>query len=206
MLKNLKLLSVWLFSHFFAFSILMGQEEIPLKVGMELSYPPFEMIDPQGHPTGISADIAYALGKFLNKTVEIENIPFVGLIPALKNRKIDVIISSLSISSERSASIDFSEPYGAIGLCLLVKKDSPIQSINDVNLPRVKVVVKSGTSGEAYALQNLETASVIVLDKEAACVLEIVQGKADAFIYDQFIHIYELEKKYAYDKSHINPF
>src|SRR5437899_10886429 len=67
-----------------------------LIVGMELNYPPFEMVDPQGKPTGISVEIANELGKFLEKDVQIQNIPFDGLIPALKTGKIDLIISSMT--------------------------------------------------------------------------------------------------------------
>ena len=55
-----------------------------LVVGMELNYPPFEMIDPEGKPAGLSVDMAEALGRFLGRTVKIENIPFDGLIPALR--------------------------------------------------------------------------------------------------------------------------
>src|SRR5690349_11371645 len=72
-----------------------------LIVGMELNYPPFEMVDPQGKPTGISVEMAKELGKFLEKDVQIQNIPFDGLIPALKTGKIDLIISSMTETPER---------------------------------------------------------------------------------------------------------
>jgi len=153
---------------------------------MELSYPPFEMMSPEGKPTGISVDIAYALGKYLQRDILIENIPFIGLIPSLKTGKIDLIISSMSVSEERKDSIDFSDPYLTTGLCLLVSQKSTIKSISDVNQAGRTVVVKSGTRGEIYARKNLLEAQVIILDKESACVLEVVQGKVDAFIYDQF--------------------
>jgi len=47
------------------------------------------------------------------------------------------------------------------------------------------VAVKKGTTGHLWATKNLHKAKVLVLDKEGAAVLEVVQGKADAFIYDQ---------------------
>jgi len=68
---------------------------------------------------------------------------------------------------------------------MLVKKDSPIQGIADVDRPGVTVVVKQGTTGQAYARDSLKVANVLVLEKETACVLEVTQGKADAFLYDQ---------------------
>ncbi len=51
--------------------------------------------------------------------------------------------------------------------------------------PNARVVVKQGTTGQAYASDHLKSAQVLVLDKETSCVLEVIQGKADAFIYDQ---------------------
>ena len=56
----------------------------PLKVGMELSYPPFEMTDEGNEPAGVSVDLAKELGDYLGREVEIENTPFDGLIPALR--------------------------------------------------------------------------------------------------------------------------
>lgn len=156
-----------------------------LRVGMELAYPPFEMQDPQGNPAGVSVDLAHALGEYLHEPVTIENIPFSGLIPALKTGKIDVIISSMTETPERAGSIDFSAPYLRTGLCMLVKKDSAIQGIGGVDRAGVTVVVKQGTTGQAYARDHLKAARVLVLEKETACVLEVTQGKADVFLYDQ---------------------
>ena len=162
-----------------------GGQPDALRVGMELAYPPFEMQDPQGKPAGVSVDLTRALGAYLHEPVTIEAIPFSGLVPALKTGKIDLIISSMTETPERAQSIDFSDPYLNTGLCLLVKKESPIQGIGDVDRPGVTVVVKQGTTGQAYARDHLKTARVLVLDKETACVLEVTQGKAEAFIYDQ---------------------
>ncbi|MBI3851799.1 MAG: transporter substrate-binding domain-containing protein [Verrucomicrobia bacterium] len=156
-----------------------------LIVGMELSYPPFEMTDERGSPTGVSVDIATALGQFLGKEVQIQNLPFDGLIPALKTGKIDLIVSSMTATAERAQSIDFSVPYLKTGLCLLVGKNSNIQSIQDVDQPGKILAVKQGTTGHTYTATKVKNAKVLVLDKEDACVLEVVQGKADAFIYDQ---------------------
>ncbi len=157
-----------------------------LVVGMELSYPPFEMTDEQGQPTGVSVDLARALAQDLQRELAIENIAFDGLIPALKTGKIDLILSSLTRTDERAASIDFSEPYLETGLCLLAGKNSPIQSAADLDHPGRKIAVKKGTTGHTYAVAHLKQASVLVLDKEASAVLEVVQGKVDAFVYDQF--------------------
>lgn len=155
--------------------------QAPLRVGMELGYPPFEMRDASGAPAGVSVDLARALGESVARPVQIENLPFDGLIPALKTGKIDLILSSMTATDERARVIDFSEPYLRTGLCLLVGAKSQVENPADART----IVVKKGTTGHLYATKNLRGAKVRVLDKEAACVLEIVQGKADAFIYDQ---------------------
>jgi polar amino acid transport system substrate-binding protein len=161
-----------------------------LIVGMELAYPPFEMTDPAGNPAGVSVDLARDLGNSLGREVEIQNIPFDGLIPSLQTHKIDLIISSMTATPERARAIAFSDPYLTTGLCLLVGKTSPIKTIIDADEAGRVLVVKKGTTGHVYATDKIKKAKVLVLDAEAACVLEVVQGKADAFIYDQ-ISTYE---------------
>lgn len=156
-----------------------------LIVGMEMSYPPFEMTDTKGQPAGVSVDLANALGAALGVKIKIKNMAFDGLIPSLKTGKIDLIISSMTSTPERAQSIDFSDPYLQTGLCLLVQKNSPVQGIDDLDKAGMTVAVKKGTTGHNYASKQMKHARVLVLDKEAAAVLEVVQGKADAFIYDQ---------------------
>lgn len=156
----------------------------PLRVGMELSYPPFEMTDRDGRPTGVSVRLAEALAAHLGRELVIENIAFDGLIPALKTRKIDCIISSMTATPERARSVAFSEPYVKTGLALLVATGSSVRSAADLDQPGRIVAVKKGTTGHHHAATTLRKARVLVLDKESAAVLEVTQGKADAFIYD----------------------
>ncbi|NDC54483.1 MAG: amino acid ABC transporter substrate-binding protein [Planctomycetia bacterium] len=156
----------------------------PLRVGMELSYPPFEMTDTAGRPAGVSVRLAEALGRHLGRDVAIENIAFDGLIPALKTGTIDCIISSLTATPERARAIAFSEPYLKTGLALLVGVNSRVKSSADLDAPGRVVAVKKGTTGHQYASTSLKKARLLVLDKESAAVMEVAQGKADAFIYD----------------------
>ena len=170
--------------------VLMGAcspqaSEPPLVVGMDLSYPPFETIGTDGSPQGVSVDLARALGDYLERPVKIENIPFVGLIPSLQARKIDMIISSMTRTEEREQSIAFSDPYLNVGLAILAGKDAPIQGPEDLDHPERTIAVRHGTTGQVWARDNLREAHIVVLDKENAAVLEVIQGKADAFIYDQ---------------------
>ena len=160
-----------------------------LIVGMELSYPPFEMTDEQNRPTGISVEMAEALAERLGKELKIENIPFAGLIPALRTGKIDLIISSLTRTEERARSISFSDPYLDTGLCILLSKDSNAESIEDIDIDGARVAVKQGTTSHMFANERVRNAEILLFEKESAASLEVAQGKVDAFIYDQ-ISIY----------------
>lgn len=161
-----------------------------LRVGMDLSYPPFEMQDKAGNPDGVGVRLAEALAAKLGRPLKIVPMEFSGLIPALKTGNVDLILSSMTATDERRQSIDFSTPYAFTGLALLVRKDSDIQSIDDLKKPGRSVTAKAATTGETWAIKNLPGAKRVVFEDQTACVLEVAQGRADAFIYDQ-LSIYQ---------------
>ena len=156
-----------------------------LVIGMDATYPPFEFVDEKGQISGVSVEIGRQIGKTAGKEVEFRNINFDGLITALRTGSIDLVISSMTASEERRKSIDFSEPYVKTGLAILAGKDAPVQSVADLQAPGRKVVVRLGTTGESWARQNLPKAEIKALDLDTACVLEVVNGNVDAWVYDQ---------------------
>ncbi len=163
-----------------------GSASDPLRVGMELSYPPFEMTDTAGKPTGVSVRLAEALARDLGRELVIENIAFDGLIPALKTKRIDCIISSMTATPERAKSISFSDPYMKTSLGVLAGAKSPVATVSDLDAAGRVVAVKKGTTGHHYAATSIKHARLLVLDKESAAVMEVAQGRADAFVYDAF--------------------
>ncbi len=174
----------------------------PLIVAMELQFPPFEMAEADGTPSGISVDTAYALGEYLDRPVVIENTAWTGLIPSIQSGKADIIISSMSITDERAEVVDFSIPYAASGVTLLINKDSSVKSYRELSEDGVIVAVKSGTIGAIWAAENLPADKIRIFDEVAACALEVSQGKADAFIYDG-LTTFELQKKFP-DSTFVN--
>lgn len=157
----------------------------PLRIGMDLSYPPFEMLDASGRPDGAGVRMAGELAAHLGRRLQIVPMEFSGLIPALQTGNIDLVLSSMTATDERRKSIDFSEPYAFTGLSLLVAKNSDIQSADDLKKPGRVIAAKAATTGETWAIDHLPQARRVVFEDQSACVLEVVQGRADAFIYDQ---------------------
>ena len=163
-----------------------AQADAPtLTVAMELAYPPFETKDDAGNPAGISVDLMTDFAEQYGYDLVIENTAWDGLIPSLQTDKADCVISSMTITDERAEAVDFSDPYAMAQLAILANADSGITEAADLNQPGKKVAVKTGSTGDVYATKNLTEAEIVRLADESACVTEVVQGKADGFIYDQ---------------------
>jgi polar amino acid transport system substrate-binding protein len=173
---------------------------------MDLSYPPFEMQDKAGQPDGVSVRLAEALAKHLGRPVKIVPMEFSGLIPALKTGNIDLILSSMTATPHRAQSIDFSNPYAFTGLALLVRKDSDIRSVEDLKKPGRTITAKATTTGDTWAIKNLPSAKRVVFEDQTACVLEVVQGRADAFIYDQLSIYKYAQENQATTRGLLTPF
>ena len=156
-----------------------------LTVAMELAYPPFETRDEAGDAYGISPAFMQKFSDEYGYDLVIENTAFDGLIPALQTDKADAVMSSITITDEREAEVDFTDPYAVAQLAILANAQSGIGSIDDLNQPDKTVAVKTGSTGDVYATKNLTNAQIVRLADESACVTEVVQGRADGFLYDQ---------------------
>lgn len=156
-----------------------------LTVAMELAYPPFETRDEVGDAYGISPAFMQEFADAYGYDLVIENTAFDGLIPALQTDKADAVMSSITITDEREAEVDFTDPYAVAQLAILANAQSGIGSIDDLNQPGKTVAVKTGSTGDVYATKNLTNAQIVRLADESACVTEVVQGRADGFLYDQ---------------------
>lgn len=163
-----------------------GESDVKtLTVAMELAYPPFETRDEAGDAYGISPAFMQKFADAYGYDLIIENTAFDGLIPALQTDKADAVMSSITITDEREAEVDFTDPYAVAQLAILANAQSGIGSIDDLNQPGKTVAVKTGSTGDVYATKNLTNAQIVRLADESACVTEVVQGRADGFLYDQ---------------------
>ena len=160
-------------------------ERETLTVAMELAYPPFETRDEAGNPSGLSVSFMESFAEAYGYDLVIENTAFDGLIPALQTGMADAVMSSITITDEREEQVDFTDPYAVAQLAILANAQSGIASIDDLNQVGRTVAVKTGSTGDVYATNNLTNATIVRLSDESACVAEVVQGRADGFLYDQ---------------------
>jgi len=125
-----------------------------LHVGVEMAFPPMEFYDELKKPTGADVEIALALGKALGVEVDLVNMAFDGLIAAVQSGQVDVLISAMTITPERSAQIDF-VPYLEMGSGILVIMGNPLRIQRPENLCGRTIALQEGTS-QADALHAIQ--------------------------------------------------
>ncbi len=101
--------------------------EKTLKIGVEGAYPPFSEVNKDGEVVGFDIDITNALCAEMKVKCELKKVAWDGMIPALKGRKIDAIIASMSATEKRKKSIDFTDRYYRIPVKVVRKKGSGVE-------------------------------------------------------------------------------
>lgn len=154
-----------------------------LRVGTEPTFAPFEF-QKEGSKeyTGFDMDLARAIGKQMGYKVEIQNMGFDALIPALNAGNIDMVAAGMSITEERQKAVTFSDPYYTSGLIVMVNKDNTeVKSIKDLEGKRIAVQI--GTTGENKA-RTVKDAKVTAYNTNTEAALELQNKGVDAVIND----------------------
>ncbi len=155
-----------------------------LKVAIDPTYEPFTFKTADGKPTGFDVDIATALCEQIKrKCVFVEQV-WDSMIPGLMAKKYDVIISSMSITEERLAQIDFTGKYYNTPSRVVLKKS--VKYDGPASIKGKKIGVLKASTQEKYALGELKTAGVNVSSYEAQdqVYLDIKAGRLDGTVAD----------------------
>ena len=157
-----------------------------LRVGMEPGYMPFEMTNKKGEIIGFDVDMAKRIAKAMGVELELVSTAWDGIIPALITKKFDIIMSGMTLTQERNLKISFADPYIVIGQSILVDKKlaDEIKSYKDLNDKKYKVASKLGTTGEQAVKRVIPKATYISFETEQEGVMDLLNGKVDAFVYD----------------------
>ncbi|TYO97159.1 amino acid ABC transporter substrate-binding protein (PAAT family) [Geothermobacter ehrlichii] len=162
------------------------QKRGTLRVGMEPGYMPFELTNKKGEIVGFDVDMAKRMAKAMGVKLELVSTAWDGIIPALITKKFDIIMSGMTLTQERNMKINFANPYIVIGQTILLRKElaGKVKSYRDLNDAKYTVGSKLGTTGEQATKRMIHKAKYISYETEQEGVLELVNGKIDAFIYD----------------------
>lgn len=167
-----------------------------LVIGTSPNYFPYEYLTKDGKLAGFDVDLAKAIGRKLNQPIKFKKMEFVDLIPALEEGKIDLIMSGLSITSQREEHFDMI-PYQEVStkhLAIVFWENAPA---NLTNLEQFKdnnteIAVQVGSFQDNY-IESLEGINIVPLESNLELIKAIQEKKAAAALFEP--HIADLMKE-----------
>jgi polar amino acid transport system substrate-binding protein len=168
-------------------------------VGANIGNVPWEFQDAQGKFVGFEIDLVTEVARRTGNTVKIDNIPFNGLFPAVASGRIQIAISSITITPKRLETLAFAQPYYDSDQSLSVLKASKINSVADLG---GKVVgVDTASTGDIWATENkarLKIASISRYEGLAPAMLDLASGRIDGYLSDVPAVAYYIKDKPQY--------
>ncbi len=162
----------------------MAQAQESIRFGMEATYPPFEFINEKNELTGFDVELANAICAELDATCEFNNQPFDSLIPGLKFRRFDAVISGMDITPKRMKQVSFTQPYYENSAIFVAASKSALTGQKD--LKGKTVGVQNGSTHQAYLIDKLEAQGVKTrpYDSYQNALLDMTNGRVDAVFAD----------------------
>ncbi|MBL4786466.1 MAG: amino acid ABC transporter substrate-binding protein [Cohaesibacteraceae bacterium] len=156
-----------------------------LTVGANIGNVPWEFEDASGKIVGFEIDLVNEVASRLGKTVEFENVPFNGLFSAVQSGRINMAVSSITITNKRLASVTFAQPYYDSDQSLTTSASSGLQSVADL---KGKVVgVDTGSTGDMWATEHSSEygfSDIRRFEGLTNAMLDLNTGRLDGYISD----------------------
>ncbi len=157
-----------------------------IKIGTSV-FPPFSYMSGD-ECIGFDAELAKIIAKDLGKELELVVMEFEALIPALENGKIDMIVSSMTVTDERKDKLDFSISYYTTSQVAIVRKEN-LETFSDIrsreNLGEGRSIAAEANSVGASVAKNITTSEPVVEGLFHDLLLEIIAGNIDVGIFDK---------------------
>ena len=149
-----------------------------VRVGVEGNYPPFSKMGADGKLSGFDIDIARAVCERLKAECTLVQQEWDGMMPALKAKKFDMIVASMTISDERRKAADFSDPYYDVP-SRWVAKAGAFKDATPASLKGKKIVVLRNSPRARFVADNHKGSAVLLVNKETDIYLELAAGRGD---------------------------
>lgn len=155
-------------------------------IGTTLAAPPFAYRNDKGEPEGLEIDLMNKLGEYMGVEVEVADMAWGGLIPALLSGRIDIIGARMSATMERATKVVFAHPWLMTGT-FAVAKSKEFKTWEDLNKPGVKVCAIAGAIGAAVAKAKLPKATLVTYELDGDQLKALSDGRVDAALNDELI-------------------
>ena len=153
-----------------------------LRMGTNATFPPYEYVDENNEVAGIDADIAAAIADKLGMELEITDMAFDSLIPALQSDTIDIVLAGMTVDPERAESVNFTDSYATGVQVIIVPEGSDIASPDD--LEGKNIGVQTGTTGDLQCTDAYGQEFVKQFDNGPLAVAALLNGQIDCVVID----------------------
>jgi arginine/ornithine transport system substrate-binding protein len=154
-----------------------------LRIGVEGAYPPFSSLGTDGKLKGFDIDIANAVCERLKVQCVLVQAEFDAMIPALRAKKFDAIVASMSITPERLKAVDFSDKYYHTPSRFVARTDSRLE-VTPEGLKGRKIGVQRTTIQDRFATATFKASEIVRYSKQDEVFLDLVNGRIDGTVVD----------------------
>lgn len=171
------------------------EEDGTLVMGTSADYPPFESINEDGEFVGFDIELAEFIADELGLELEIRDMGFDGLIGALQQGRLDMVLAGMSATEDRRENVDFSIEYHSSGEMFVTRNDEPMTSLDD--LEGLRLGVQLGTIQEEGALNLQEDYDfeLRTLDEAQMLVQELITNRVDVIYLDREVALGFIESQ-----------
>ncbi|MGI9291545.1 MAG: transporter substrate-binding domain-containing protein [Gammaproteobacteria bacterium] len=157
-----------------------------LRVGMTSEQPPFNFTNRDGRIIGLDVDLAGLLAGAMQVKLEIVELPFVELIPALEEGKVDIVMSGMTSTLQRNLRVPFIGPYYISGKSILTKSETlaNIKSAEEMNTERLKIAALGGSTSELFVKSTLAKPKLTTTKTIEEAIRLLRTGEVDAVVAD----------------------
>ena len=159
-----------------------GNREEKLIMVTEASFAPYEYYS-DGKVVGVDVDIAREIALEMGKKLVVKDVAFDSIIHEVKSGKADIGVAGISYSEERSKQVDFSINYTSSRQIVLVREDSLISSIKEID--RKKIAVQLGSVADLYVSDEYNSKNIVRQKKYLAAIQDLKDGKVDCVVMDE---------------------
>jgi polar amino acid transport system substrate-binding protein len=157
-----------------------------LRVGMSADQPPFNFHGRAKTVIGFDSELAQALAGAMQVKLEIVEIPFGDLLAALTGGRVDMVMSGMAITPERSTRVHFIGPYTMSGKSMLTTSriKGVVKDPAQFNDPGIRVVALKNSTSEVFVRRNLPEASLATITYYNEGIEQLLTGEIDAMVAD----------------------
>jgi len=156
-----------------------------LRIACQTQGPPFSFIDKAGQRTGSSIELCKMMAEEMGVKAVFLDYDWDGLIPALLAKKADVLAADMTPTLKRAMKVGFSNPFMYTGSVVFVKKESPLETVQDCQKPGLNVAVLLGSTGETDAKNVFPKATLKSYKGGGPMLIDaVLKGHADFGVND----------------------